>query len=120
MTNTFTQKVVIKNDRAVGVQIGKNPRVSTTINANKEVILSAGTFGSPQILMLSGIGGKEELKEQEIDCLKNLSGVGKNLQDHVFYNVSALSTIQEGQNHHIKAVNQVKDTCNGCLQKVEH
>lgn len=52
------------------------------MNATKEVILSAGTVASPQLLMLSGIGPAEHLDEMEIPVIKNLS-VGYNLHDHV-------------------------------------
>ena len=106
ITHAFTKRVIIKNDKAIGVEVGKSPRHSTIFKANKEVILSAGSFGSPQILMLSGIGDKEELLQNGIECIKDLPGVGKNLQDHLFYNISALSKQQEGQNHHISLMNQ--------------
>jgi choline dehydrogenase len=76
--------------------------------ANKEVILSAGAFQSPQILMLSGIGDADELKRFGITTKVNLPGVGKNLQDHLFFNCSALSKKQEGFNHHTTAWNQFK------------
>jgi choline dehydrogenase len=59
--------------------------------------------------MLSGIGDKDELKAQGIECKKHLPGVGKNLQDHLFYAISALTITQEGQNHHLKPLNQLKD-----------
>jgi len=52
------------------------------IRANKEVILSAGSIGSAQLLMLSGIGPKDHLTEMGIPVLADLD-VGKNLQDHV-------------------------------------
>ncbi|CAF4341336.1 unnamed protein product, partial [Rotaria sordida] len=49
----------------------------------KEVILSAGTVGSAQILLLSGIGPREELQKHQIPVIVDLPGVGKNLQDHI-------------------------------------
>lgn len=53
--------------------------------AAKEVLLSAGAFGSPQLLMLSGIGPKAHLQSMGIDCIADLPGVGQNLQDHPDY-----------------------------------
>jgi choline dehydrogenase len=50
--------------------------------AKNEVILSAGSVGSPQILMLSGIGDAEELESHGVTVMKDLRDVGKNLQDH--------------------------------------
>jgi choline dehydrogenase-like flavoprotein len=55
-----------------------------TIHANKEVILSAGTIGTAQILQLSGIGNKPDLEALKIPVLIDLPGVGKNLMDHTF------------------------------------
>lgn len=65
---------------AYGVEFIKNRR-RYRVNATKEVILSAGTIASPQLLMLSGIGPDEHLKEFNIPLIQNLS-VGYNLQDH--------------------------------------
>lgn len=94
-------RVLIKNDEAEGVEfINKKGRTETAF-AKKEVILSAGAFQSPQILMLSGIGDPEELKRFGIEPKVNLTGVGKNLQDHLFFNCSALSKKQDGLNHKI-------------------
>ena len=53
--------------------------------AKKEVIISAGAIGSPQILLLSGIGDTDHLQEVGIDTLHHLPGVGQNLQDHLFF-----------------------------------
>ncbi len=109
MTKNITHKIIIENDKAVGVVVSKGQNSTQDIFANKEVILSAGSFASPQLLLLSGIGAKDELKAHGIDCKKELQGVGKNLQDHLFYAVSALSNSQEGQNHHLKPLNQLTD-----------
>lgn len=85
---------------------GKN--TTEKVFVDKEVILSAGSFASPQLLMLSGVGDAEELKKHNIECKKNLIGVGKNLQDHLFSGVSCLSNQEFGQNHHLKPLNQLK------------
>ena len=50
--------------------------------ANKEVILSAGSINSPQLLMISGVGPAQHLKDKGIEVIHPLEGVGKNLQDH--------------------------------------
>jgi choline dehydrogenase len=117
MTHTLTQKIVIENDKAVGVVLKTSKNSTETVKANKEVIISAGSFAAPQLLMLSGIGDKDELKKHGINCIKNLPGVGKNLQDHLFYPISATSTTQMGQNHHIKPLNQVIDLLNYLIFK---
>lgn len=69
-----------ENKRATGVQFIVN-NIKMSANANKEVILSAGAIGTPQLLMLSGIGPKEHLTEHNIPVVIDLP-VGKNLQDH--------------------------------------
>jgi choline dehydrogenase len=108
ITNAPAKQILIEKDRAVGVEFftGKNTEKAF---AAKEVILSAGAFQSPQLLMLSGVGDADELKKQEIIVKKALSGVGKNLQDHLYNAVSCLSQEQVGMNHHLSAFNQIKD-----------
>lgn len=76
-------KVNIENGRAVGVTFVKNGQYYTA-NASKEVILSAGTIGTPQILMLSGIGPESELDNLGIEVVADLP-VGKFFQDHMFF-----------------------------------
>ena len=77
--NTFVSKVEIKEKTATGVSVIRNGR-KIFIKARKEIILSAGAINTPQILMLSGIGPKEQLNEVGIKLVKDLP-VGKNLQD---------------------------------------
>ena len=73
--------------KAVSVTVTSNFK-SYTIKARKEVILSAGAFQSPQLLMVSGIGPVDQLKRFGIKVIKELKGVGQNLQDHVFFGPS--------------------------------
>lgn len=109
ITQAHCKKVLIEESRAVGVEFLQNSKFSTKVFANKEVILSAGAFQSPQLLMLSGIGSAEELKNWGIEVKKNLPGTGKNLQDHLIVLVSSLSTLQLGLNHHLKLGNRLRD-----------
>ncbi|GAB6027934.1 hypothetical protein CHUAL_002145 [Chamberlinius hualienensis] len=71
-----------KDNEAVGV-LYKKDNVEYTANASKEVILSAGSFQSPQLLMLSGIGPENQLQSFGIPVVANSPGVGENLHDHV-------------------------------------
>jgi choline dehydrogenase len=82
LTHAHTQRILVENGRAVGVQYSLGGKQHEA-KAKREVILSAGAIGSPQILMLSGIGPPEHLKEHGIETVAALPGVGKNLQDHL-------------------------------------
>ncbi|MEY4381927.1 MAG: hypothetical protein RJA92_1307, partial [Bacteroidota bacterium] len=96
LTHTYVKRVLLESGVAVGVEV-KNKNGQTEIyNCNKEVIVSAGTIQSPQILMLSGIGDVNELSKHGIIAVKHLPGVGKNLQDHVWSGASALSSVPTG------------------------
>lgn len=76
-------KIDISNNTANGIEFWKNGTLYSA-TASKEVILSAGSIGSPQLLMLSGIGPQEELDDYNITTLVDLP-VGKNLIDHINY-----------------------------------
>jgi choline dehydrogenase-like flavoprotein len=83
-TNAVTSRILIENGRAVGVECLQGGK-RLTLRARREVIVSAGAFGSPQLLMLSGIGPGEHLQQMGIAVQKDLPGVGQNLQDHIDY-----------------------------------
>lgn len=80
-TSAQTQRILIENGVAVGVEYKQNGQLKQ-IRARREVLLSAGAMQSPQILMLSGIGDQHELMEHGIEVKKHLPGVGKNFHDH--------------------------------------
>ena len=82
LTDVLVQRVILKSKVATGIEylIKGDTKV---INANIEVILCAGSIGSPQLLQLSGIGPKNVLKDAGVDLQHELPGVGENLQDHL-------------------------------------
>lgn len=81
--HSLAMKIVIdENKRAYGVKFKKHG-TERVIKVSKEVILSAGAIQSPQLLMLSGIGDSQHLKEVGITPITHLPGVGYNLQDHI-------------------------------------
>jgi choline dehydrogenase-like flavoprotein len=81
-TRVHIARVVVEGSRAVGVEV-ITAAGRETIRAAREVILCAGVFGSPQLLMLSGIGPAAHLREHGIDVIADLP-VGDNLHDHMF------------------------------------
>jgi len=84
ITHALTEKILFEDKKAVGVRY-KKAGISIDIQCNKEVILSSGAFGSPQILMLSGVGPASHLTDKNIEIVHDLPGVGQNLQDHIDY-----------------------------------
>jgi choline dehydrogenase len=81
------RKVLIEGGRATGIEIISKAGVQR-ITANREVILSAGAYHSPQLLMLSGIGPADHLKAMGIDVIRDSPQVGANLQDHYILTMS--------------------------------
>jgi choline dehydrogenase-like flavoprotein len=84
VTGAHVEKIVIDGKRAVGVQYRDGDR-QVTLRADREVLLSAGALQSPQLLMLSGIGPADHLKECGIEVVHDSPEVGENLQDHFDY-----------------------------------
>lgn len=82
ISGVLTRKVILEGKRAIGIEYEKNGRI-TEVTADKEVILAAGSVGSPQLLQLSGIGPEKVLQDAGVDVIHNLPGVGENLQDHL-------------------------------------
>ena len=86
--------ILTDDGRAVGIKYSRNGQTET-VNADREIILSGGVINSPQLLMLSGIGNPEHLKEHDIECINPLPGVGQNLQDHIGVGIE-YERIQDG------------------------
>jgi len=82
-TSALVHRVITEGHRAVGVEYEREGRIQKVV-ATREVILAAGAIGSPQILMLSGIGPGRHLQEHGIAVVADLPGVGENLHDHPY------------------------------------
>jgi choline dehydrogenase-like flavoprotein len=97
-TEVLAERVVFDGARAVGVQYRRGG-ASVTARARGEVILAAGAIGSPQILMLSGVGPAAHLAEHGIAAVHDRPGVGANLHDHLMirvpYRLTGIGTLNE-------------------------
>jgi choline dehydrogenase-like flavoprotein len=82
LSDTLAHRVIIKEGRAVGVLCDRNGS-QRVVRATREVVLTAGAYQSPQLLMLSGIGDGALLKAHGIEPVNELPGVGRNLHDHL-------------------------------------
>ncbi len=82
ITKAHASKIIFEGKRAVGVVYQQGGQTKE-VRANKEVILSGGTFQSPQLLQLSGVGRPEDIRQHGIKMIHELPGVGQNLQDHL-------------------------------------
>ncbi len=97
-THAQVEKLVIDKNRVTGVQFTRD-NAPFTATSNGEVILSAGAVNSPQIMMLSGLGPAKHLKENGIEVIRDIPGVGQNLQDHLqlrcAYKVQGVETLNQ-------------------------
>lgn len=91
-TGTTVAKILVEHDRATGVVIREQGR-EQTIFAESEVLVAAGAYNTPKLLMLSGIGPSAHLAEHGIATIADLPGVGENLQDH--HEVPVVATTHE-------------------------
>ncbi|WP_421929490.1 choline dehydrogenase [Neoaquamicrobium sediminum] len=82
LVNGFARRVVIENQRATGVEIEARGKIQV-VKARREVVLAASSINSPKLLMLSGIGPADHLRENGIAVVADRPGVGQNLQDHM-------------------------------------
>jgi choline dehydrogenase len=97
-TGCLVEGLIFQGRRAVGVR-WRQAGALRSARCRGEVVLAAGAIGSPQILMLSGIGPAEHLREHGVDVLLDRPGVGANLQDHLqlrlIYKVQGITTLNE-------------------------
>ena len=99
-TSAFARRILVAGRRATGVEYERNGSLQKAL-ATREVILSAGSIGSPQILMLSGIGPGEHLREHGIIVVADVPGVGENLHDHVYANCTYRTLPQNSLNRQL-------------------
>jgi len=85
LSKSLVTKIIFKNKKACGVELTRNNK-NYSIYSHKEIILSAGSIGSPHILQVSGVGCRKKLKNAGIQVIHDLPGVGENLQDHLEFN----------------------------------
>ena len=101
--NTMAMKIVFKDTAATGVLVDSGG-LPYALSANKEVIVSAGTFQSPQLLMVSGIGPAATLEKNGVSVTADRPGVGQNMWDHILFgpsyrvNVQTASALAYGDN----------------------
>jgi len=87
ITGAMVERVLLEADgdavRATGVAYRNSAGDSEEVLASREVIVSAGAIGSPHLLLLSGVGARDELSAVGVDCVVDLPGVGRHLKDHL-------------------------------------
>jgi len=102
LTGALARRIVIERGRATGIEFLRGGLIHTA-HAEREIILSGGAYGSPQLLMLSGIGDPDELSAVGIAPLHELPGVGRNLADHPNIINDYALTGDEGLTRHLRA-----------------
>ena len=98
ITHAHVKKIIFENKIAKAVEYWQNNELKK-VQANREIVLSSGAIGSPQLLQVSGIGNSEKLKKLGIDIVHNLNGVGENLHDHLMlrpiYKINGLKSLNK-------------------------
>lgn len=94
LTDARVVRLEVKGEECLGVEVAVRGR-RETLRARKETVLSAGAFGSPQLLLLSGIGAEDALAPHGIPVRHALPGVGRNLHDHIDYTLSYESPMKD-------------------------
>lgn len=106
-TRCDARRVILHNGRAESVEVNEGTDIKN-YRAEREVIIAGGAFGSPKILMCSGIGPADHLKTCGINPIVDLKGVGENLQDHIEVHVQHLCTKPIALNGYLGAAGMLK------------
>ena len=107
VTGAKACRVLFEGKRAVGLEYLRNGALET-VRADREIVLSGGAFGSPHLLLLSGIGPADALKAQGIAPVVDLPGVGQNLQDHTHTHVQYECLKPVSLNGHLVPLRKLK------------
>nr|WP_057929598.1 choline dehydrogenase [Burkholderia ambifaria] len=115
-TDALVERVVFDGEHAVGIQYLQHGK-RVTAHADREVILCAGSFNSPKLLMLSGIGDANELRQHGIDVLVHSPQIGKNLENHPGVNLQYTTARENSLVSELGLVGQAKLGVNWLLWK---
>ncbi|MCB1853567.1 MAG: GMC family oxidoreductase N-terminal domain-containing protein [Halieaceae bacterium] len=108
VTGAQVSRIHLEQGRASGVSYEcEGAPLAMTARAGREVIVSAGAFNSPKLLMLSGIGPAAELQKHGIDLAVELPGVGQNLQEHVDMVIGTRSRVKDTGSQTLKSIAQM-------------
>jgi len=105
-THAFVTKIAMEGRRATGAEYECGGAIKKAL-ATREVILAAGAIGSPQLLMLSGIGPAEHLREHGVALVADMPGVGENLHDHVSGTCTYRTTPENSLNRELSGLSVV-------------
>jgi choline dehydrogenase len=115
-TSALARRLLAENRRATGVEYERAGTIQKAL-ATREVILAAGSIGSPQILMLSGIGPGRHLQEQGIAVVADVAGVGENLHDHPYTTCTYRTAPENSLNPQLRGVRVAWHAANYYLAK---
>jgi choline dehydrogenase len=90
LTDAHVTRILVEDGRAVGVEV-RHDGETVVVRARREVVLSAGTYNTPQLLLLSGIGPRADLEALGIDVVADIPAVGQGLRDHVYPHVYTIA-----------------------------
>ncbi|MEU1533921.1 GMC family oxidoreductase N-terminal domain-containing protein [Streptomyces fagopyri] len=110
VTEALVHRLRISGGRCTGVEYSTGARGTVSVDCVGEVILAAGSIGSPQLLMLSGVGPAKHLRQTGVDIAVDLAGVGENLHDHPMSDLVYRATrrVPAGRNNHGEAFGLVR------------
>lgn len=116
ITGADAQKILWQGRQAVGIEVINQGQLKR-LQCRGEVILAAGAFGSPKLLMQSGVGNGEQLQAHGIELTHHLPGVGENLQDHMYIHHTYACDNKSSLNADFRGVNAMTHGINYVLRK---